>query len=207
VRQIVALLKLLLVAGALSVVLSLLLPSTAGARSSISVDADQLAVHARVADLRTWPRWSPWPPSPSTPVRFETGNGDAGARMAWAGESGEEAVVVTSVSPEAGIRFEVVGGGRDLDGRLRYEGEEEEETRISLSVRGEYGASPLARWRALRASRALQDELERSLRSLRRRLEAEAGTAPEGAGRTGSAGGAGPPADRPAEGASFSPAG
>ena len=69
---------------------------------SIAIAAPPAAVHALVADLRAWTKWSPWEGlDPDLKRTYSGSDSGVGARYAWVGKkSGEGSMLITSVASD-----------------------------------------------------------------------------------------------------------
>lgn len=178
---------LLLAAVPVAVVgLGLLLPRSWEVERRVAIDAPAAAVHARLADLRTWSDWAPWPPgrgesdasgeaSAEGEPRFSGPERGVDATATWSGPDGSGALVLTACDPELGVWFdlELAGGRLRAKGALRYapvgEGARPGAgVQVVGSLRGRLGGNPAARWLGPLLERRFGRRLEDALAALAR---------------------------------------
>ncbi len=144
---------------------ALFLPGEYEVRRSIHVGAAPAAVHALVADLRNWERWTAWNKKndPSLKREFSGPLAGRGAKMSWQGDKfGKGELTIVESTPPKRVRFTVrfEGGAFDSEDEITFE-PQGGGTKVTWSDRGNLGLNPIARYAA--AGNWLQDWIGRGI--------------------------------------------
>ncbi|MBW8191544.1 SRPBCC family protein [Neiella marina] len=86
----------------------LFLPNNYEIKRSTIVTADLPTLHAYVVDLEQWQEWSPWlDADPTIVVTLGQITHGAGASQTWQGESGDGELLLTKVSEQVGVNYDI----------------------------------------------------------------------------------------------------
>lgn len=115
----------------------------------IAIQAEPAAVHAQLADLRTWPEWSAWTKErdPSATWEFSGAASGVGAVWSWSGTKdglGVGRLEITRSDPQTGIAYDLVfdGDGMQAPGEVNLSGGNGQ-TQVTWVYEGELGPKPM----------------------------------------------------------------
>lgn len=146
-----------------------LLPGRWEVSRSVVVAAPPAAVHARVADLRAWPTWSPFERQhPDMVVTHGGVTRGVDARRDWISPSfGDGWMVITAADPARGVWYDTgFTGAQPYKGVLQYESVPAG-TRVTWTLAGDTGERALFRWTAPVMDRVFGPTLEQGLARLK----------------------------------------
>lgn len=175
--------RLAVLVAVLAVAAAYLLPAEVEVRRSIHIVAPPEAVHAVIAEPRTWPDWTAWDRQrdPTAEYKFFGPASGVGAGYEWRGEEfGEGRLTLTASDPATGIEFDLEfdGGKYHSQGALRL-ATEADGTEATWVYRADLGLNPVSRYYGLFTDATLGPDLETGLRRLKEKVEASP-TAPDG---------------------------
>lgn len=162
-----ALLVLLLVA------VAYLLPREYRVERAAVIRAPLPAVHAQLADLRAWNRWSVWHQrDPGMACTYSPAQGVVGAWSKWESRTeGNGMATLTEVSPQRIVyRLEFADYGMQSAGSFELT-PQPNGVRVVWASTGDLGRNPLSRWFGLFLDRMIGPDFEAGLARLKRNLE------------------------------------
>jgi len=151
------------------------MPSQYTVERAISIEAPTAQVYDTIADLNTWPQWSPWQKaSDPTLVYTYTGQpGTAGSKLAWQGDNvGSGEIILTQTNPADGVFYDIYSAGELMaTGRVRFLDKGTERTRVAFEYSAQLGWNPMQRFAGLFADGQVGPQFEAALLRLRSTLE------------------------------------
>lgn len=101
-------LKSLLALWVIVMVTGLFLPNNYQIKRATTINADLPTLHAYVVDLEQWQQWSPWlEADPTIEVTLGNITHGPGASQTWQGESGDGELLLTKVSEQSGVLYDI----------------------------------------------------------------------------------------------------
>jgi hypothetical protein len=165
-----------------ALVAGFLMPGTWHAQASTTVGAPASTIHARLADVRTWPEWFPWSTAkdPSIRYTFSGPPSGVGAVLEWDSQRvGHGTLTITRSDPATGIAYDLVFAGSRQPSRgeitLAPAGAS---TSVTWSDGGELGTNPIARLFRAPIEGMLAKEFSAALARLKALAEAPQNAAP-----------------------------
>jgi len=160
---------------AVLIVIGFLLPEQYNVERSIVIEAPPPEIHAQVADLKQWPKWTVWNKEkyPELEYSYEDDSIGKGAVQTWTDpKHGNGSLEITWANPYGGIQYTMTMDAFDheLKGDIRYT-REGDKTRVTWTSRGELGNNPVMRWLGLTFDKAIGAEYEASLQRLKNVVE------------------------------------
>jgi hypothetical protein len=154
-----------------------LLPSSYVVERAISIEASTTSTFNTIADLNTWPTWSPWQKNAdSTLVYTYTGApGTPGSKLAWTGNSvGSGEITITQLNPADGVFYEISASGETMaKGQARFLDKGDTRTRVAFTYSAELGWNPMQRFAGLFADGQVGPQFEAALLRLKATLESK----------------------------------
>lgn len=175
----------LLVLVVLLLVVGMLLPGRYRVERSTVIEASPEAIHAVVADLRTWKDWTVWTRETYSSLQYEYEGAESGvgAIETWEADEGNGRLEITESDPATGIAYEMLWGSASpdklegdngtfppLDGTIRYT-PVDGGTRVTWVAEGSLGANPIARWFGLMFDSLIGPDYEKGLEGLKEAVE------------------------------------
>lgn len=158
----------------LFLVVGFFLPAEYHVERSVVIKAEPTQIHDYTSDLRMWEEWTPWQrEDESLVIQYGARTAGVGARQSWTSERGNGTLVVTSSDPDRGVEADFRLGDQSHLGAvvLRYE-PVEGGTRVSMTMDGEVGATPIERWLSAFMGAMTGPEFDLALARLREMVEA-----------------------------------
>jgi hypothetical protein len=153
------------------------------AEARTTIAATPAAIHARLADVRTWPAWFPWTTAKDPSIRYTFSGAPAGvgAVLAWESQNvGNGTLTITRSDPSQGIAYDLVfaGSRQPSHGEIALADAGTGATLVTWSDGGELGANPIARLFRAPIEGMLAKEFSESLARLKALAEAPPEVAP-----------------------------
>lgn len=163
------------------VVVGFVAPNTIRVERSVVVAAEPAAVHAHLADLKTWPEWSAWTQErdPSATWEFTGAESGVGAVWSWKGADdglGVGRLEITRSDPQTGIAYDLVfdEGGMQAPGEVVLAGADGQ-TQVTWVYEGELFPKPMGGLLKLLMGGTISDmigaDFEIGLQGLKQRSE------------------------------------
>ncbi|CAN5305303.1 SRPBCC family protein [soil metagenome] len=156
-------------------VVGFLLPSNYTVERAISIDAPTEQVFSTIANLNTWPTWSPWQKGADASLIYTfTGEaGEAGSTLLWDGEQvGGGQIILTQTNPADGVFYELLAGGQIVaKGRIKFLDKGGSRTRVGFEYTAALGMNPMERFAGLFADGQVGPQFEAALTRLKTQLE------------------------------------
>jgi len=157
------------------ILIGLSLPSHWEAEAAVWIEAPPDAVYAAVSPLRAWRDWAVWfVHDPDMEVAYAGPEQGAGASYQWAGDNsvGTGELRVESAVPNHRMELALTMD----DGRFAARGPirlapERDGTRVTWTLRGDFGSDPFGRFNRQFLERSVAATLQESLDRLKTKME------------------------------------
>jgi hypothetical protein len=182
-KNILIVLVLLLLA---LVVVGFVAPNTIRVERSVVIAAEPAAVHASLADLRTWPEWSAWTKERDPSATWEFSGADRGVGAVWSWKGADDGLGVGRLEiirsdPQTGIAYDLVfdENGMQAPGEVVLVSMDGQ-TQVTWVYEGELGPKPMGGLLKLFMGGMIGDmigaDFEAGLQGLKQRSEGAAPT-------------------------------
>lgn len=151
-----------------------LLPSSYSVERSVVIEAQPAAVFPYLNNLRRWEEWTPWTTEkhPKMEMSYSGPEEGVGAKSSWTDpESGNGELVITQSDPEKGIVYDLLFEGYSKsEGSIQME-ENPAGVRVTMTMEGDIGNNPFARYVGLFMDSLLGKDFEEGLAKLKSIVE------------------------------------
>jgi hypothetical protein len=169
-KSLIVLLSIILV---LFVIIGFSLPKNYTVSRSIVIDATPQQIHKYVNNLKKWPKWSPFAENDPTLV-FNMGDKTSGegANSSWTSKDSSGSLVITSSSPDKGIKYDL----EFLNGNIKTRREfiyvrEGQNTKVIWEMTGSRDTPVLGGYFAAKMDSYFGKDLDNGLKNLKKVVE------------------------------------
>jgi hypothetical protein len=154
--------------------IGLFLPGRYRVERSVEIAASRESVFGKVADLRAWRQWGIWyERDPGMTVSYSPATTEVGAWSEWKSRTqGDGRMTITkSHAPDAfAYRMDFSDIGMQASGGVLLAAEAGG-TRVTMTMEGDLGRSPVSRWFGLFMDRLIGPDFDAGLAKLKRLCE------------------------------------
>ncbi|MFY9924590.1 MAG: SRPBCC family protein [Opitutaceae bacterium] len=151
------------------------LPGHYRVERSAAIGARPAAIFPLVGDLRAWSRWGVWfARDPAMQIRYSPVTNEVGSWSQWKSKSqGDGKMTITTLRPAGDFeyRMDFLDMGMVSHGAVELAPGPGGATRVTLSMEGDLGRSPVNRWFGLFMDRLVGPDFEEGLSNLKRIAE------------------------------------
>lgn len=156
--------------------IGLVLPGHFHVERSAVIAAKPAAIYPMIGDLRAWPQWGVWfKRDPAMQITYSASTTGVGDWSQWTSktEGSGKMTISTSQAPEDfEYHMEFTDMGMTSRGTLRLTDGPAGTTRVTMTMRGDLGHSPLNRWFGLFMDKMVGPDFDEGLANLRKISEA-----------------------------------
>ena len=170
--------RLLMLVGAIILILALigsLLPRDYDFSATTKINANRSVVFEELNSLKNWGDWSPWNPGkiPGLTVKYTGPDSGVGSTQSWTEPRGTGKMWLTTSEPDDLIAYQLVAPNfPEMISELRLSGDGNQTTLV-WSSEGTLPGGPFYGVMAPFFSTHMQDQYEKSLAQLKKKLEAK----------------------------------